>query len=283
VGLLHDLKTKRFWRYFVVGALACGGAFSAVLQFVNLIFPDVIFYRGAWSLLVMTTISLLVGLVRAWPRPIEEHYSRPKTCIHIVEGNLLEQDSHLVIGTCDTFDTATPVIIARDSLQGQVLDVLFGGNVDQLDDLLSQALKGKSVTGVINKNGKQNKYEIGTVATIHHGPRLLFFSAYCEMDKQNNTGTTIDNVWKSLLSLWTEISMRGNGSPVSISVLGGGLARISDVLPAQDSIRLIALSFMFASRRATICDELRIVVRPKEYQHLDRLELQSFLSSLRPS
>jgi len=70
---------------------------------------------------------------------------------------------------------------------------------------------------------------------------------------------------------------------VAISVIGGGQARLAQILPAQDSIRFIALSFMLASRREKICDELRIIVRPAEYKRLDRLELQSFLSSLRPS
>ena len=71
--------------------------------------------------------------------------------------------------------------------------------------------------------------------------------------------------------------------PVSVPVIGGGQARLASVLPAQDSIRLIALSSMFASRTKKVCDELRIVVHPNDYEKLDRMELQSFLSSLRPS
>jgi hypothetical protein len=40
---------------------------------------------------------------------------------------------------------------------------------------------------------------------------------------------------------------------------------------------------MLASRRERVCDELRIVVRPSEYEKLDRLELQAFLDSLEMS
>jgi len=85
------------------------------------------------------------------------------------------------------------------------------------------------------------------------------------------------------MALWSEVSIHANGGSVSIPVIGGGQARLSSVLPAQDSIRLIALSFMFASRKEKVCDELRIVVRECDYGRLDRLEIQSFLSSLRPS
>lgn len=47
-----------------------------------------------------------------------------------------------------------------------------------------------------------------------------------------------------------------------MAVIGGGQARLSSVMPAQDAIRFTLLSFMFASRKNRICDELRIVVRP---------------------
>ncbi|MCF7534622.1 hypothetical protein [Pseudomonas petrae] len=70
---------------------------------------------------------------------------------------------------------------------------------------------------------------------------------------------------------------------VALFACVGGQAPLSSVLPAQDAIRFTVLSFMFASRNSKVCDELRIVVRPDDYRKLDRLELQSFLSSLRSS
>lgn len=103
------------------------------------------------------------------------------------------------------------------------------------------------------------------------------------MDAHNTAHSPPDKVWTSLLLLWDEISKRGNGGTVAVPVIGGGQARLSSVLPAQDAIRLTILSFMFASRFEKVCDELRIVVTPQEYKKLDRLELQSFLSSLRSS
>jgi len=103
------------------------------------------------------------------------------------------------------------------------------------------------------------------------------------MDEQNQARSTPDILWKSLLNLWAEISRHANGGCVSIPVIGGGQSRMAQILPAQDSIRFIALSFMLASRKEKICDELRIVARTTDYNRLDRLELQAFLSALRPS
>ncbi len=284
--LLHDFATWRFWRHFALKTGACAGALSTALQVWGIVYPNTAIFRDhpIATLTAMLLPSLVVGLIFSWPRPIEVVFSAPNTKIRVVKGDLLKQDQHLVIGICDTFDTEIPNIISRNSLQGQALDVLFGGDIRQMDRHISQALQGQPIVGSIKKPGKTEKYGIGTVAVTKHGARRLFFVAYCEMNDRNEASGTIDNVWKSLLALWAEVSAHGNGLALSIPVIGGGQARgISSLLPAQDAIRLIALSFMFASRKAKVCDELRIVVTPDNFVRLDRLEIQSFLSSLRPS
>lgn len=283
MAILQDLSTWRFWRHFLTMSFACVGGLSTILQTIILIFPKVTVFQGMPSLLLVIAISLIGGLVWSWPRPITQDYSTPKTKITIVKGDMLAETTHLVIGTNDTFDTETPNIISQDSLQGQALRVLYGGDLKELDAQLATALAGKPTVGTIAKAGKQTQYGVGTIATVKHAARLIFFLAYCEMDALNTAHSTPDKVWTSLRLLWDEVSKKGNGGTVSIPVIGGGQARLSSILPAQDAIRFTLLSFMFASRGVKICDELRIVVRPDDYKKLDRLELQSFLSSLRSS
>jgi hypothetical protein len=264
-------------------SFVCLGGLSTALQTSNVINPTVTVFQGMSILLSVIAISLVGGLIWSWPRPIAQDYDAPKTKISIVKGDMLAETSHLVIGTNDTFDTETPIIISKESLQGQVLQVLYGGDLKELDAQLAAALAAKPTVGSIAKAGKQTQYGIGTIATVKHAARLIFFLAYCEMDSYNTAHSTPDKVWKSLLLLWDEVSKKSNGSTVSIPVIGGGQARLSSIVPAQDANRLTALSFMFASRSSKVCNELRIVVRPEDYKKLDRLELQSFLSSLRLS
>ncbi|MGQ9411416.1 macro domain-containing protein [Mycolicibacterium gilvum] len=89
--------------------------------------------------------------------------------------------------------------------------------------------------------------------------------------------------WISLNRLWVAIARSSNGRTVCMPVIGGGMSRMSSIVPTQDSLRFTILSFMFASRKNLVCSELRIVMRPEDYEKLDRLELQSFLTSLKPS
>jgi hypothetical protein len=283
MSIISDFKTDRFRRHFTTNSFACFGVIALFLQTSNALYPKATTLQGTTVLVVVLIISIIGGLVLSWPRPITQQYNAPKTNITIVKGDLLNETGHLVIGTVDTFDTETPVIIANASLQGQALQRLYNGDLNHINSDLDQALVNKPVIGTIQKPGKQNKYGIGTVATVRQAARLLFFLAYCEMDPNNVANSTPDKFWVSLSMLWDEIRHRGNGGTVSIPVIGGGQARLSSVMPGQDAIRFTLLSFMFASRKSKICDELRIVVRAEDYDKMDRLELQSFLSSLRAS
>lgn len=281
--LFQDMKTWRFWRHYGTGAFATLGTIVALLRIMVLFFPTQAQLLGGEAFIATVVVSLVVGLVLTWPRPIATEYSSPATKISVVKGDLFKQDTDLVIGVCDTFDTETPDIIERQSLLGQAIERLYGGSWKDLDQALTTVLSGRSPVGQIEKSGKQLKYGVGAVVMVKNASRKIFFSAYAEMDDRNSASAEIESLTKSLFDLWAEVRAGGNGQPVSISPWGGGLSRISGILPAQDSIRLIILSFMFCSRKQKVSDELRIVVPEEVFKRLDRLELQAFLSSLRKS
>jgi len=156
-------------------------------------------------------------------------------------------------------------------------------DVAEFDRQLDDALQGVQSIGTIAKEGKTVRYPVGTVAVLRNLDRCFFMVAYTEMNEQNEAHATVDGIWRSLDELWKQVSAHSNGRTVAMPVIGQGQSRISQILPAQDSIRLVILSFMFASRRTKLCEGLDIVVSPKMYETLDRLELQSFLGSLRKS
>lgn len=281
--LWADIRSRRFARRFLTYALAAGGFFAGALGLIDVLFADPFKDWGLTGGLAIVGASLLWATVRSWPQPIEHRYLAPSAVIRVVKGDLLEQDEHIVVGMCDTFDTEPPDVIAPQSLQGQALERLWGGDLADLDLALARALTDLEPSGNIDKPGKTVRYPIGTVAAVPQAGRRVFFLAYSKMSATNVAHAEIDGIWKSLRELWAAVSRHGNGRPVCLPAIGGGQARISQFLPAQDSVRLIAFSFMLASRREKICDELRIVLRPEEYDRLDRLEIQAFLDSLEMS
>lgn len=278
-----DLRSPRFLRALTKESLAALGAIAAVLGLVGLLFPDALKDRGALWIIAVVLISVGYGVWRAWPRPIECRYAKPNTMIRLIKGDIFEEDGHIVVGTCDTFDTQVPKVISPKSVQGQALQRIYNGDLARLNDAIAEGLRGASPVARVEKEGNTDRYPVGTVASVEDGPRRVFFLAYTEMNERNEAQGTSDGIWKSMLSLWDAISRDCNGEAVTIPVLGGGQARISQVLPAQDSIRFIALSFMLASRSKKVCDELRIIVQPEDYARLNRLELQAFFDSLEMS
>lgn len=283
VGVLRDLRTARFWRHLVTSTLAAVGFIATALSLYELFAPGDVARSKPVVLVVVATTSLSYGGWKAWPRPVGQKYHSPNTEIRVVIGDLFDEPGNLVVGMCDTFDTEIPHIIERRSVQGQFLDKIYGGDVGALDRDLAVALSQYNPVENVAKPGKTARYPVGTVAAIRHNRRIYFCVAFSKMSVTNVAQGSIDSVWRSLNSLWESISVNGNGDPVAVPVLGGGLSRISQILPAQDSIRFIALSFILASRSTRICDRLDIVVRQNEVENLDMPELQAFLSSLRPS
>lgn len=282
--LLQDMRTKRFWVKYLTRTLALLGTVTALVKGVVALLPTYVdLFSGGAIFVIALLLCALIGLGLSWPRPIECDYEAPQTTIKIIKGDVFDQSHNLVIGITNSFDTETPNIIERKSLLGQAIDRLYGGDFKRLDADLTAALVGKPIIGEIEKPGKQHLYELGTVVAVPNGPSKVFFSAYAEMSVNNSASTHIEILTKSLYSLWDEFIAQGNCQPLAITPWGGGPSRISSVLPAQDSIRLIILSFMFASRKQKVSDELTVVVPEAIFKKLDRLELLAFLSSLRNS
>jgi hypothetical protein len=276
--VLHDLRRARFWRRFFVGAFATLGVLSSAAGIVAL-FVGTVDREYAWLIWVGAALAVVVGAASAWPRPIETQYESPTTRIRVVRGDLFEQGTHIVVGTCDTFDTRAPHI-APESVQGLYLSRVYRGDADALDAALATYLEQLAPIESIEKPGNKARYEIGTVVPLAARGTRDFFVAYTRMDEANKAHGTADALWKSLMNLWATVRTTGNGSALSIPVLGRGQSGLSPILPPEDAIRFIALSFMIASRERPVCDELRIVALPQLFDRLDHFELQAFLSGL---
>jgi hypothetical protein len=284
VNLARDISTKRFWRGFTVHSLSALGVIAALIGIWVAFDPDTLEKMKFPETLWPVAVALVYACARSYPYPIEQQYSTSNTTVRLVTGDLFDRPTSLVIGMADTFDTLPPNIIAAGSVQGQFLDRVYSGDVSALDAALSDALADVTPIGTLAKVGKTDTYPIGTVATIRPTGRKQYFClAYTQMDVNTNVHCTIGFLWEALTAIWDEVREKSNGEPVAIPVIGLGQSGMSHVLPIQDSIRIIILSFMFASRQRRVCERLDVVLRPIDEKKVDMLEIQAFLKSLRRS
>ena len=279
---MRSVRTVRLWITTVLGAL---GLLAGVIGLVAALFPHAAEPRRWWYLSLVLLLSVAYGTARAWPRQrYSRHFPVPDTQISIVVGDLFEQDTHIVIGMSDTFDTETPDIISPYSIQGQFLTRVYENDLKRLDNELELALQGKSSvkseTRKNKKKGKLKRYAIGTVVTLGSAHHYYFCVAYSEMSNSNVAQSSISDLWLSLLDVWDVIRARGQRQPVSMPIVGSELARVSNLVSRANLVRLIILSFLTASREDVVTNELRIVVYPKDAKRLDLRELADFLEAL---
>lgn len=211
-------------------------------------------------------------------------WSGGRLTLHV--GDLFDQDdTHLVIGFSDTFETNTKddFLVARRSVQGQFLHRLYAGDHRALDRDLRRALDGRpytSETRATKRHGKLRRYPIGTVAVIPHSGRRLFAVAYSGVNEHGVHATsTLPLLREALNRLWTEVREKAQHRPVSIAVVGSGLARIRDV-DHMALITLIAETFMSAQPSGRITDELRIMVHQANVPALDLPAVDDALAAI---
>ncbi|MFV2194768.1 macro domain-containing protein [Nocardiopsis sp. LOL_012] len=240
---------------------------------------------GVLVVVSVVAISVGWGVYRAYPRSsLTREFQVPDITIRVVIGDLFGQETHLVVGFTDTFDTDTSDgIIYPRSVQGQLLKRVFDDDLAALDGLLNYALKGaKHIKKESRRNkpkGKRVRYPVGTVASIRRDDCLYFCVAYTKMGNDLVAQSSIDELWRSLSELWREVHRRAHREPVSIGLVGSELARINCV-NRESLLKMILLSFVAQSREEIVSRELTVVIHPSDAHHLNMLEIDAFIKSL---
>lgn len=278
---ISTYKTTLFSRHalikFLSGFIQAFGTLAILLGVLDTLFPHTfgLKYPG---LQFLTVTSFIWAIIQIFPRlEISRRLSVPDTVIKIKVGDLFEEDSNLVIGMSDTFDTEKGDIIKSDSIQGQFLTAFYNDDTSRLNTDLTAALHNISGKKDIKKSkGKNIRYPVGTVATLNIGTKKYFCSAYSFMGNDLKAQSNIKILSTSLDMLWEEIRLKGQRERVSMAVLGSDLARIGTA-SHSNLIKLITSSFLLASRESPISEQLTIIIYPSNLGKINMLELNDFL------
>lgn len=272
-------------RLFVGSVMAAFGGVSAVLQFVGQLWPAAI--PGPAPVAAASVLLCLAWAV-ARSRPtvsVRQEFTRPRMSVSVAPGDLFDEQAHLVVGFCDTFDTdvSDGVVISATSVQGQLLQRRYEGDVRRLDDELDGALGGAAPVAAETREakpyGKLERYPVGTVAVLGSRPRLVFGVAYSRLGNDCVARSSTEELWLSLGRVWDAVYRHGQLDRVAVPLIGSGLSRLHG-LDEESLLRLILLSFITHSRERVVCRELRIVLRPEELERVDLAEVAAFLAVL---
>ncbi|MGQ4668794.1 macro domain-containing protein [Metabacillus halosaccharovorans] len=281
-SIKFSIMSKEFILKVLTTFLAIFGAITALLKPLSTYFPQYT-SLGFTGMGYQLGISILIAIIVNFPRwKFSYNLSAPNSKVSIKIGDLLEEKGHLVIGINDVFDTEIGEVIKENSIQGQFLSRIYNSNQALLDKDIEDALSSRNISPIIDMDkirGKNSRYPIGTTISLGSGKNKYFLTAYSYMGKDLKAQSSIDNLWHSLNNLWEEIRVKGQGTKVSMGILGAGLARIpsarKDIL-----IKLIILSFVAASKIEFITDELTIVIHESDLQYINMVELKNTLNKL---
>lgn len=200
-----------------------------------------------------------------------------------VRGDLFDQaDANLVVGFSDTFDTfADDVVISRESVQGQLVDRLFGGRHRLLDEKLRRGLTEfrplatESVRA--KRRGRRVRYPVGTVVAVPVGKRRVFALAYSRLGNDLRARSGPADLRLSLERLWPAVAVHGLFKPVAIPLIGMGLSRIVE-LDRTQLVLLIVETFTQSLRQdPAVSPELRIVLRADDLERTDLSVVEAYL------
>lgn len=202
---------------------------------------------------------------------IRSRASLDVTDVVVTGGNLFAEQSDIVVAFSDTFDTAIEdgVVISSSSIQGQLIDSVYDGDVKALDRALEQALPARPVATERRRAkalGKLKRYRIGTVAVLEAQDRRIFAVAVSRMGNDLVARSSYEFLQQSLDGLWAEIRRNG-GRPVAMPIIGSGLARVDVNLDSL--LHQIMTSFSAETRSKPICIELRIIILPSDLASVD--------------
>jgi Domain of unknown function (DUF6430) len=265
-------------------SLVAFGVIAAGIQFLATLYHSFPPYP-AITFAVTLALCTAWGFSRVYPRfTLRHRMTSADVIVSIVVGDLFAQGTHIAVGFSDTFDTAVggDRVINSSSLQGQLLRRIYGDDQRRLDRELSAALSGvkpvKKEARASKPHGKLTRYPMGTVAVLGHPRRHIFAIAYGRMGNDMIVRAPVEDLWCCFSQLWEAVYRKGQLGPVSVPLMGSGLARVNS-LDHENLLRLIVLSFAAHSRMERVCHELRIIIRPEDVTRVDLIRLREFLST----
>jgi len=201
-------------------------------------------------------------------------------------GDLFEQDdANLAIGFGDTFDTSVEddAIISRESVQGQLLDCVYGNDRARLDADLRKGLRGvmpvARETVQDKPRGKRTRYPVGTVVPVPAGRRRIFAFVHCRQGRDLVTRSSAEELRVSLDQLWRSVRVHGLLKPLALPLVGSGLARVTE-LSREQLMTMIIDTFLAGCREERCATELRIVIRPYDAEKVRMPDVARFVESL---
>ncbi|MBR5346753.1 MAG: hypothetical protein IK129_03825 [Deltaproteobacteria bacterium] len=231
-----------------------------------------------WIILI---ILFIISIYKHWDSLIFKIYIAGSSDVSITlkVGDALSNEGAIIIPTNTTFDTCMKDdFISKSSVQGQYQIKFFKDNLEKLDELINDGLKGRTSSQIKDgRNTKLEKYPIGEVSKVTWSKKRAYFLADSNINERGiPQDVTISDLTDALVALWETLNILGNMETYSIPLLGTGKAGVKDA-SRDDVVKLIALTFLAATKEHKITENLIICIHPLDFEKIHWDDLCEFL------
>ncbi len=264
---------------FFRGGLATYGALWLIVESICFFFSSLKPEGLVWYCLLLG-LAAIGGIWWAWPtKQIEFQIPASDSSFEIRFGNVFEGSGVVVIPVNEYVDGELGNHVSENSLHGQFIRDVLGGQSQTFFDLTSGALEGvvPEETSVARLSGKCDRYAIGTVAPVDVNDRRYLLVALSHTNPESlKAFATVHDLWTCLAGAWKGIREYSNGRPVRIPLIGSGLSGIG--LPPGNLIEIMVTSFLCHTKERKVADRVTLVLP----HHLKRkLDLNSIRRNIK--
>ena len=261
---------RRHVRDFLLGGFATYGALWLAVESISAFFAS-LKPGGLAGYSALLFLAAIGGLWHAWPtKRIEFQIPASDSWFEIRFGNIFEGNGVVVIPVNEYFDGELGDHVSKNSLHGQFIRDVLGGQSKTFIELTSKALAGvvPEETGVGRSTGQCNRYAIGTVARLDVNDRRYLLVALSRTDLSSlKASATVYDLWTCLAGAWKGIREYSSGQPVRIPLIGSGLSGTG--LPPGNLIGIVVTSFLCHTKERKVADAVTLVLPCRLVRHVD--------------
>lgn len=175
------------------------------------------------------------------------------TTVEILFGDIFEEQSAIAIGVNDRFDhTVDDIVIAKGSLHGQAIS-RYWSNPDDWKSAVNERLPRKAGRLPLRQ-------PIGTCVDITQNNQLFLFFAVSETNEKTNvTSSSSEKLITAVKGMLAVARVVCAGRPLSLPLVGSGLARVG--LHADGILHIILAAVTEECKSRNVTNKIRIILR----------------------
>ena len=241
---------------------------SVILSILTILESAVVDRPSLKVQILLVFSSFIFSLITEFFRRRYRRYKVIETngkTIRICCGNLFDASDNIIIPVNRTFDTKVDdIIISSKSLHGMFITKYFN-NTNSLREQIERQLQSEPFVEITRNGDVLKEYGPGTMVSIITQNKRFILLALTQFDCYNNAYCLLSDYCATIDRLLREFNKKGQGSSISIPLIGGGLSRMK----TEPETLLELLVSLIKIHKDDYPKEITIILRKETMEDID--------------